>query len=128
MIGTHAHIDTEAFEPDRADVLQRAFDSGVEAIIVPDIRPSTREHLAAVVERYPQLYRGVGIHPHHAGEVTERDLEALNNQCIEPKVVAIGEIGLDYYYDFCSPDVQKLYFREQLRIAKSHDLPVIVVS
>jgi len=126
MIDTHAHIDTEAFEPDRADVLQRAFDSGVEAIIVPDIRPSTREHLAAVVERYPQLYRGVGIHPHHAGEVTERDLEALNNQCIEPKVVAIGEIGLDYYYDFCSPDVQKLYFREQLRIAKSHDLPVIV--
>lgn len=126
MIDTHAHIDTEAFEADRADVLERAFESGVEAIIVPDIKPATRAHLKSVVNANTRLFRGVGIHPHHAGEASESDLADVGKQCTEAKVVAIGEIGLDYYYDFCSPDVQKLYFREQLRIAKSHNLPVIV--
>lgn len=126
MIDTHAHIDTEAFDADRHEVLQRAFDSGVESIIVPDIKPSSREHLRSVVDSNSRLFRGVGIHPHHAGEVTHKDLDDVALQCLESKVVAIGEIGLDYYYDFCSPDVQKSYFREQLRIAKRSNLPVII--
>lgn len=126
MIDTHAHIDTEAFDADRDEVLQRTFDDGVETIVVPDIKPTTRAQLKAVVDAYPKLVRGVGIHPHHAGECTHRDLDDVMAQSNEEKVVAIGEIGLDYYYDFCSPETQKSYFREQLRIAKTRSLPVIV--
>lgn len=126
MIDTHAHIDTEAFDADRTEVLDRAFESGLEAIIVPDIKPSSRANLVAVVDAHPRLFRGVGIHPHHAGEVSHRDIEDVEAECSGSKVVAIGEIGLDYFYDFCTPDVQKLYFREQLRIAKTHGLPVII--
>jgi TatD DNase family protein len=126
MIDTHAHIDTEAFDADRDEVLKRAFDAGVEAIIVPDITPAAREHLKQVVDQHDRLFRGVGIHPHHAGQISHQDIDNVEAQCNESKVVAIGEIGLDYFYDFCAPDVQKLYFREQLRIAKSHDLPVII--
>lgn len=126
MIDTHAHIDVKAFEEDRNAMLERARAAGVTAIVVPDIERSRRAHLKAVVDAHPDLYRGVGIHPHHAGDMTQQDLEEIAAQCTEPKVVAIGEIGLDYYYDFCPPDVQKLYFREQIRIAKAHNLPIIV--
>ena len=126
MIDTHAHIDVTAFDEDREAMLDRARAAGVTAIIVPDIERSRRSHLKEVVDAHPDLYRGVGIHPHHAGEMTQHDLDEIATQCTEPKVVAIGEIGLDYYYDFCPPDVQKLYFREQIRIAKAHNLPIIV--
>lgn len=107
-------------------MLLRAHEAGVELIIVPDIEPGRRSKLRDIVDGHSFLYRGVGIHPHHAGEVTENDIADVEAQCTESKVVAIGEIGLDYHYDFCSPDVQKLYFREQIRIAKRHDLPIIV--
>lgn len=126
MIDTHAHIDTEAFDADRTEMLERAFQGGLEAIIVPDIKPTDRPNLISVVDAHPKLYRGIGIHPHHAGEISHDELDVIATQCSATKVVAIGEIGLDYFYDFCTPDVQKLYFREQLRIAKSHDLPVII--
>ncbi|MBU3698640.1 MAG: TatD family deoxyribonuclease [Candidatus Kapabacteria bacterium] len=126
MIDTHAHIDTEVFEGDRDQMLERAFAAGMEAIIVPDIKPSTRPHLKSVVDSHRRLFRGVGIHPHHAGEVDHHDLDLVMQQSHEDKVVAIGEIGLDYYYDFCTPEIQKSYFREQLKIAKSRSLPVII--
>lgn len=126
MIDTHAHIDVKAFDEDREAMLERARAAGVTAIIVPDIERGRRAHLKAVVDAHPDLHRGVGIHPHHAGDMSQQDLDEIAAQCTEAKVVAIGEIGLDYYYDFCPPDVQKLYFREQIRIAKAHGLPVIV--
>ncbi len=126
MIDSHAHIDAQQFDSDRLDMLERVRASGVELVIVPDIAPPRREKLKEIVDSLPYLFRGVGIHPHHAGEVTEQDLLDVEAQCTEEKVVAIGEIGLDYYYDFCSPEVQKLYFREQIRIAKRNNLPVIV--
>ena len=107
-------------------MLQRAMNDGIEFIVVPDIEPQRREKLKSIVDAYTFLVRGVGIHPHHAGAVTEAHLAEVDNQCTEAKVVAIGEIGLDYYYDFCAPGVQKSYFREQIRIAKAHDLPIIV--
>ncbi len=95
MIDTHSHIDADAFDEDRDAMLRRAHDSGVEMIVVPDIQPSRRAKLKDIVDSYPFLVRGVGIHPHHAGECTEEDLVNLEAQCTEPKVVAIGEIGLD---------------------------------
>lgn len=126
MIDTHAHIDTKAFDEDRQEMLQRAWDAGVEAIIVPDIEPSRRPHLQQVVDSDPRLFRGIGIHPHHAGPVTAADLTAVEEGADAAGVVAIGEIGLDYYYDFCPPDVQQMVFREQIRIAKRMRLPIIV--
>lgn len=126
MIDTHAHIDTAAFLEDREAVFQSALDSGVHTIIVPDIKPSDRENLVQVVNSKPYLFRGIGVHPHHTAEVDISCLEIVERDCKQNKVVAIGEIGLDYYYDFSPPATQKSYFREQIRIAKRNKLPIIV--
>lgn len=126
MIDTHAHIDTAAFDDDRDLVLQRAWDAGLTAMIIPAIKISDVEKLRSVAASDPRLFRGSGIHPHHVGEVVESDLAIVEAGCSEADVVAVGEIGLDYYYDFCPPDIQKWYFREQLRIAKRCNKPVIV--
>ncbi len=126
MIDTHAHIDTEAFEPDRAEMLERAWEAGLTAIIIPAIKAVDFAHLRTVVASDPRIFRGAGIHPHHVGEVEKEVLAEVEQDCADPKVVAVGEIGLDYYYDFCPPDIQKWYFREQLRIAKRCNKPVIV--
>ncbi len=126
MIDTHAHIDAAAFDEDRDVVLQRAWDAGMVAIVVPDIKPTDRARLIEIVDSDPRLYRGIGIHPHDVGNASAADLDEVERHCTNPKVVAIGEIGLDYYYDFCPPDIQKSYFRNQIRIAKRNGLPVIV--
>lgn len=126
MIDSHAHIDAKAFDGDREDMLQRALEAGVTAIIVPDIEPARRPHLKSVVDSHSFLYRGVGIHPHNVAEISEADLRAVELESTETKVVAIGEIGLDYHYDFAPRDVQKWAFTEQVRIAKRRNLPVIV--
>lgn len=127
MIDTHAHIDTEIFDEDRLQVLAEAFDSGVEAIIIPSIEPKDFKRVFHTVGLSDKLFCAVGIHPHNASEVTDEQLInmeklARNNN----KVVAIGEIGLDYYYDFNPPDLQKRAFAQQLKLAKKLHLPVIV--
>jgi len=126
VIDTHAHIDTDAFEADRAEMLQRAWEGGLTAIIIPAIKAVDFAHLRMVTASDARIFRGAGIHPHHVGEYEKSVLEEVEKDCSDPKVVAVGEIGLDYYYDFCPPDIQKWYFREQLRIAKRCNKPVIV--
>lgn len=126
MIDTHAHLDAEQFDNDRDAVLQRAHQAGVEAVIIPAItieRTAVAEMLAST---YPMVYRAVGIHPHYAREVTWSVLARVEESASAEKVVAIGEIGLDYYYDFAEPQKQQAIFREQLRIAKRTGLPVII--
>lgn len=126
MIDTHAHIDTDHFAADRPDVLERAQRAGVEAIIIPAITIEKTETAAELVEQYRWVYRAVGIHPHHAHEATTAALDRVERESSARRVVAIGEIGLDYYYDFATPEQQQLAFREQLRIAKRCGLPVII--
>lgn len=126
MIDTHAHIDTKAFDADRGDVIARAWEAGLEAIVIPAIMPSTFERVRQTVALDPRLYNGAGVHPHHAHECTDADLAHVEAWASDPKTVAIGEIGLDYHYDFCPKDVQQRVFREQLRIAKRVGLPVII--
>ena len=128
MIDTHAHIDAAAFDDDRNEMLERAWNAGIVAIVVPDIKPSDRSKLIDIVNSDPRLFRGIGIHPHDVGNALPADLEEIERHCGDAKVVAVGEIGLDYHYDFCPPDIQKSYFREQVRIAKRSALPVIVHS
>lgn len=125
MIDTHAHIDSVQFDDDRADVIKRAKESGIEKIIVPAIQASTFPNLFQIVNSYDILYSGVGIHPHHALEFKEH-IDDIEYYSKEAKVVAIGEIGLDYYYDFAPKKVQIDAFRQQLKIAKEKKLPVIV--
>jgi TatD DNase family protein len=126
LIDTHAHIDTEAFDKDRPDVINSAFDSGIEAIIIPATEPAEFHKLLQVTSSNERLYCSIGVHPHNAQQTDEHTLQLVEDLCSNEKVVAIGEIGLDYYYDFSPPEIQKHIFREQLKIAKKLKLPVII--
>src|SRR5690606_32211580 len=116
----------EAFDADRDAVLQRARAAGIEAIIIPAITIERTAVAEQLVAEYPWIYRAVGIHPHHAASATPALLEQVERSVTAPKVVAVGEIGLDYYYDYAPPAVQREVFRTQLRIAKHAGMPVII--
>ncbi len=126
MIDSHAHIDTKPFDSDRPRMLQRAWEAGLQAVIVPDIEPARRAHLIDVVNDDARLYRGIGIHPHHIADQPLSELDRIEEGSVDSKVVAIGEIGLDYYYDFAPRDTQLFWFRKQIGIAKRTGLPIIV--
>src|SRR5579872_4601887 len=128
MIDTHCHIQVKDFDEDREAVLQRAQEEGVEAIIVPAIDEPSFEPTLSVAQsdKNNNIFCGIGVHPHHAAEINDNTLERIELLMKEPKVVAVGEIGLDYHYNFSPPDVQQRIFREQLRIAKRANKPVIV--
>jgi TatD DNase family protein len=126
IIDTHAHLFDPVFQNDLPEVLQRATDAGVEAIVVPATNIQTSREAIELAERYPQLYACVGVHPHAASPVSERDFQDLESLLTHPKVIAVGEIGLDYYYNFCPKDKQLEVFRRQLEIAAKADLPVVI--
>lgn len=126
MIDTHAHLDNAQFDNDRAEVLERAFASGVSDVIIPSIEPKNFDAVRALADNNPHIWRGIGVHPHHAHQATIADLARVEREATAARVVAIGEIGLDYYYDFAPKEVQQIIFREQLKIAKITDRPVIV--
>jgi len=126
MIDTHCHIDTTAFDEDRNEVINRATRSGVEYIIVPAIEPKTFDSLINIVENYDNLFFAIGVHPHNATEVSEEILNRIYDLSLHNKAVAIGEIGLDYYYDFSPKSLQIETFRKQILIAKKQNLPIIV--
>lgn len=126
MIDTHSHIDAKAFDEDRDAMIQRAWDAGIECIIVPAISPDRFDRVRQLAASQARIFNGAGVHPHHAHEATDADLAHVETWCADPKTVAVGEIGLDYHYDFCPPDVQQRVFRAQLQIAKRTGKPVIV--
>jgi len=126
LIDTHAHINTSVYDEDRADVVKRAKEAGVESIIIPAIEPAEFDSLFETVEKFDNVYCGVGIHPHNANEVNEETINQIKELSFRNKVVAIGEIGLDYYYDFTPKEVQKDAFRKQIEIALERELPIIV--
>jgi TatD DNase family protein len=127
LIDSHAHIYYRDFAGDFDDMLKRADDAGVSAILVvgTDIE-SCRESIE-LAEKYPQLYAAVGIHPHDAGRVTESCYDSIRTMAISShKVVAIGEIGLDFYRDRSPRDLQELVFRRFLQMAADLQKPVII--
>ncbi len=127
LIDTHAHIYGREYSADFADMLERATDAGISEIIVvgADIESSRAAcELAAARER---IYCSVGIHPHDASRVSEKCYETIRLQATEnPKVVAIGEIGLDFFRDHSPRDIQESVFREFIRMARRLSLPIIV--
>ncbi len=126
MIDTHAHLDNEVYASDIRDVLDRAYNDGIERIIIPAIEVSQYESILELVETDERLLCGMGIHPHNAFEISESNINLISELCENEKVVAIGEIGLDYYYNYAPKDVQIGAFRDQLEVAKIYHLPVIV--
>lgn len=128
LIDTHAHIDTPKFKADQKQVISRALEAGVEYIINIGSDQDSSKASVQLAKEYAQIYATVGIHPHNAKDVTGDTLRFLRNLAKEAKVRAIGEIGLDYHYDWSPRDVQKRVFRAQLRLAHELNLPVVVHS
>lgn len=127
IFDSHAHYDDERFNEDRDELLSRILAGGVCGIVnAASSMPSCQTSLA-LADRYPQIFCAVGVHPDAAQSFTKADCETLAQLASQPKVVAIGEIGLDYYYDDASPrEVQRDVFEQQLALAVSLNLPVII--
>lgn len=127
LIDTHAHLDSSQFAGDRAEVIRRARDNGIIAMVsVGCDLESSRANLQLSLEE-PDIYASVGVHPHDAGQISRETLDELGRMAqASPKVVAIGEIGLDFYRDRCPRDVQRQAFRRQIALARELQLPVIV--
>ncbi len=128
IFDTHAHYDDEAFDEDRDKVLSALAGSGVGPVVNVCASPASLKRMKALTEQYPFLYGAAGIHPDHAGELTEALFEELSCLAEEKKVVAIGEIGLDYYWDTVPRTVQRYWFERQLALALEKDLPVVIHS
>ena len=128
LIDTHCHLDMEAFDDDRKEVVSRAVDAGIQYMI--NIGSNRKGNVKALElsKEYPHIHCTVGIHPHDAGTLDRSLYEELENWTKEPGVVAIGEIGLDYHYLHSPKGVQIEAFRQQVALARSLDFPVIVHS
>jgi len=126
LLDTHAHLDAEEFAPDRREVIARAEAQGIVAIICPGITAASSEAAVQLAAEYAGIYAAVGIQPNYCADAAEGDWERIVALVGRPKVVAIGEIGLDRYWDFTTLDVQKEYFDRHLRLAQDRDLPVIL--
>lgn len=124
MIDTHAHIHDPAFDADRHDMLVRARDAGIDRVVTVgcDVADSVRAVSAA---KTYGLYASVGIHPHEAKDAPADIAGAFSELFEEPRVVAVGETGLDYFYDHSPRDIQQSVLREQIRIARDRNLPLI---
>lgn len=126
LIDTHCHLNFEAFSDDLDQVLAEARAAGVAAFIVPAIDLPTCQQVIALAERYADVYAAVGIHPNSTAAFSSQDVDVLRSLLPHPKVIAIGEIGLDYYWDFSPPEKQQLAFEAQLELANAFNLPVII--
>lgn len=128
LVDTHSHIQSEEFNEDIDQVVERAKSAGVEKMIVVGGAGalSTNESGVQLAKRYPGLFATVGIHPHDAREVTREDLDRLRGLTKDPKVVAVGETGLDFYYDHSPRPVQMKLFTQFIHMACDVGLPLVV--
>ena len=127
LFDTHAHYDDEAFDTDRDAVLTALPQRGVGLILNPGCDVESSRKAVAYAAAYPHVYAAVGIHPENCGGCTADDLAAIRALAQQPKVVAIGEIGLDYYWEENPPrDFQQQVLRQQLALAQELALPVII--
>ncbi|MEK4563135.1 TatD family hydrolase [Alkalihalobacillus sp. FSL R5-0424] len=126
LFDTHVHLNADQFEDDLEQVLERANEAGVENMVVVGFDEKTIKKAMELVETYDYLYAAVGWHPVDAIDMTEEHLIWLEELAAHPKVVAIGEMGLDYHWDKSPKDVQKDVFRKQIHLAKKVKLPIII--
>ncbi len=130
LVDSHAHLDAPEFDADRADAVRRAFAAGVVAILCPaDLtRSASFPAIAGLMAEFPTVLAAAGVHAHQAKDLTEAHLRGLRELAGSGALRAVGEIGLDYHYDFSSPEAQRDAFRRQLALAEELGLPVIVHS
>ena len=131
IIDSHAHLEMERFDHDREEVIKRAKEKGVEIILsVGNAEPEkgSMEKAIELSEKYDFIYTSVGIHPHDARIFNDKYLHKIMDYCDNPNVIAIGEIGLDFYYDLSPRETQKGVFRDLLILAKEKKKPVIIHS
>lgn len=128
LIDSHCHLDSKQFDPDRDEVIQRALDAGVTQMVAigtgdgpPDLEAGVR-----LADRYSCFLATVGVHPHEAAKADDTTYKNLDELLRHPKVVALGELGLDYHYEFSPRGTQKAVFIEQMRIAGAARKPIVI--
>jgi TatD DNase family protein len=126
LFDTHAHLNADDYRDDLEEVIERAGNAGVSDIVVVGFDRPTIERTMELVEKYDHIYGCIGWHPVDAVDCTEEDLQWIEQLCKHPKIVAYGEIGLDYHWDKSPKDVQQRLFREQIRLAKKLRLPIAI--
>ncbi|HLR51954.1 MAG TPA: TatD family hydrolase [Candidatus Avamphibacillus sp.] len=126
LFDTHVHLNARQFVDDREEVIQRAFDTGVKYMVVVGFDHETIPLAIEIAETYENIYAAVGWHPVDAIDMTDDDLRWIEELSSHPKVVALGEMGLDYHWDKSPKDIQKEVFRKQIQLAKKVKMPIII--
>jgi TatD DNase family protein len=128
FLDSHAHLDGTQFAADREATIQRAYDAGIRALLAIGNGDGPDDIGCAIpfAERYPWIYASIGVHPHEARLLTPAHLDNMRGLARHPRVIAIGEIGLDYHYDYSPRDVQQRIFRQQLELAAEVQLPILI--
>lgn len=128
LIDSHVHLNNEQFDLDREYLIKNLEKNGVELVVNIGADLKSSKESVDLAKKHHNIYAAVGVHPHSASEVTDKTLDAIKTLAGEEKVVAIGEIGLDYHYDYSPRDIQRKVFREQIKLAKDLDMPIVVHS
>src|SRR6266853_2652636 len=123
LIDSHCHLDSKEFDADRDEVIQRALDAGVERMVAIGTHP---EAAVALADQHRFFYATVGVHPHDAAKATDETFDRIRDLLSHPKVLALGEIGLDYHYDFSPRDTQRSVFIRQLELASAAGKPIVI--
>ena len=126
LFDSHAHYDDNRFKEDAEKVINEANEKGVKYILNAGSDIVTSQKSIELAEKFNYVYAAVGVHPHEVGNLKQDFEKEIRKLCNHPKVVAIGEIGLDYYYDHSPRDLQRYWFCKQLELAKTLNLPVII--
>lgn len=126
FIDTHVHLNAEQYQEDLQEVIDRALEAKVETMVVVGFDRKTIEKTMELVEQYDFIYGVIGWHPVDAIDCTEEDLHWIGELASHPKIVGIGETGLDYYWDKSPKDVQQALFRKQIHLAQKVNLPIII--
>jgi len=126
LIDTHAHLQLQQFDEDRDAIIRRAVDAGVTKIVTIGTDVASSRQAIAQAEKYDGVFAAVGIHPTDCGNATDEDFEMIRELAMHPRAVAIGEIGLDFYWRDVAPEVQQRAFVRQLALARELQKPVII--
>ena len=126
LIDSHTHLDDLRYDTDRDNVLQRAQTAGIEAIVTIGCDLATSQAAVALAHAHPNIFATIGVHPHEAKGIGEGWYESFRSLAQHPKVVAYGEIGLDYHYDHSPREIQRQRFREQIHLARELALPLVI--
>lgn len=126
LVDSHCHLQDPKFDGQQEDVVRRAREAGVETAVVIGYDVESSRRAIEIADSLEDVYATVGVHPHHAKTLTQRDINSIARMADSSRVVAVGEIGLDFYRNLSPPETQRKAFREQLELARTLSLPVVV--